>query len=607
MVKNNKKSKPKQPDPPSTFDDKLRDFLDEDYNKVYYLLPNRYGDVKGQTLSKSNVLCKEAKRMSLYRYYDKDVDNMKPNHRTTINKLVIDADEGVYKTLSKIQGLLRELQLEYWIVVGTDNPTKPTDSGSIIIKFQRDRINKKRFGVLVKCLNMQNGGDLLNIGYMFKNPQWNHVKTFEKIQLTENSISFESLYNGVLNYYNITEDEVIEQYSILSKNEFDDKVLKELAKDIPDPNVVKSCYYRCNQTPELTEKVEKYLNNTNLIQKHKQKPTQYARYMIVFDTYFNPIYDREFERPMDVKEKYNISEGEERYWYAEARQGFNEYALGIKDFQALGFNSNEIEHILSSKRIMLEVGHKRRKENNTARIEEIKDLNKLKLQNRITKEQEIELKKLTEKNAKTSTFIIKGETKTKAQYITNIKRDIFAKEYIFMNYTITKDYIIENFFGGNDTGKFREKIKKFGIVQSVRYDNKTKHLLKEADREKRRIEKENEKIQAQQQKRELKQRKERETLRKMQENEYINLGFGCYNVNGNFEFTNEYWIDYYKNKVKNWLETSLQSRRNYLKYKREEANFDSVEDMRKAQREDAKKMMQSDLYGNNNDALFLSL
>jgi len=91
---------------------------------------------------------------------------------------------------------------------------------------------------------------------MFKNPQWNHVKNFEKITLGQDSISFESLFNGVLNYYNVTEEEVIEQYDSLSKNEFDKKVLYELSNEIPNPDVVKSCYYRCNKSLELTEKVE---------------------------------------------------------------------------------------------------------------------------------------------------------------------------------------------------------------------------------------------------------------------------------------------------------------------------------------------------------------
>jgi len=72
--RNTDKSKPKITKP-TTFDEKLKDFLDEDYNKVYYIVHN--GDKELKFKNHSNEKCKEAKHISLFSYYDTDIENMK--------------------------------------------------------------------------------------------------------------------------------------------------------------------------------------------------------------------------------------------------------------------------------------------------------------------------------------------------------------------------------------------------------------------------------------------------------------------------------------------------------------------------------------------------
>ena len=129
--------------------EKLKDFYKENYSKVYYLLKNRYNEVEGLNLKHTYNRCVEAKRISYF-----TTDDTKFNHRKTIDRLVIDADNGVYNCLRRISPLLTSLNIEYWIILGTDKTDKPSDSGSIIIMYNPEKIHKDKFRLLVKCFNL---------------------------------------------------------------------------------------------------------------------------------------------------------------------------------------------------------------------------------------------------------------------------------------------------------------------------------------------------------------------------------------------------------------------------------------------------------------------
>jgi hypothetical protein len=552
---------------PNTIDEKLRDFLDDDYNKVYYLIQNEYGDVRGRQLNHSNELCKEAKRMSLFKYYDADEDNMKAKHRTTINKLVIDADEGVYNTLFRLQGLIRELGLEYWIIRGTDKKTKSIDSGSIIIKFKRERIDKKRFATLVKCLNIHSGGDLLNIGYMFKNPQWNYVKGFEKITNGNDIISFDDLYNGILNYYNTTAEGINKQHIELSQKEFEIKLLAELSKEIPDPHVVKSLYYRTAKTPELTQKVEKYLNNSERVKKHKMSKKQYAKYLIIWDVFFGQ--NNKNNSPKSLKEQFNITDKEVNYWNIQVKEEplfnpFNPLIFSIKQIQSYGFNSQEVEHILLVQKIMSEKGQKTKKENRDAKRNRIIYLNQKVFEQKITDDELIELYKLTKhKNYENLTFTIKGKSQPIEQSLLLVKvhfsydKKKYQKEYIDENNNIlTKEYIVEYYLGGCAKSNFTKQISVFGIKQYSRNWDENRNLIKkQQNRESRENLKKARKELKQKKAADKKLKYENEIINKMRKAEIIDQGW-CYYDDG-FNYTQEYKFNLFKKKIKEWVRNTI--------------------------------------------------
>jgi hypothetical protein len=591
---------------PQTLDEKLHDFLDEDYNKVYYLIKNEYGDDRGRKLKHSNELCKEAKRMSLFKYYDVDEKDMKANHRTSINKLVIDADNGVYKSITRLKGLIDTLGLEYWIIRGTDKPNKHPDSGSLIIKFQRERVNKEKFQTLVKCLNIHSGGDIMNIGYMFKNPQWKGVKGFEHINCGGTElISFDELYEGTLNFYGTTAEEINEQHKELSQKEFDQKVLVELNKEIPDPQLIRSWYYRSSKTPELTQKVEQYLNNSERVKRHKMSKKQYAKYLIIWDVFFGQ--NKKNNSPKSLKEQFAITDKEVNYWDIKVKEDplfnpFNPLIFSIKQIQSYGFNSQEVEHILCVQKIMLEKGQKTKKENRDAKRKRIIELNQKVFEQKITEEELIELYKLTKhKNYEKGNFTIKGKSKPIEQTLLLVKlpfsykNKLYQKEYIDENNNIlTKEYIVEYYLGGVEKKQFRKQITKFGIRQYSRNWDENRNLIKkQQNRESRENLKKVRKELKQKKAVDTKLKEENEMINKMREAEYIDKGWGYYDDAGNFNLTEEYKFQRLKEQVKEWVKTTLENINREREYKRINATFD-LEEMKEAQRLEAARMVEAE-------------
>jgi hypothetical protein len=587
-----------KPTSPPTIEDKLRNFLDEDYNKVYYLIQNEYGDVRGRRLKHSNELCKEAKRMSLFAYYDEDEKDMKANHRTSINKLVTDADEGVYKSINKLKGLIDTLGLEYWIIRGTDKPNKHPDSGSIVIKFQRERVNKEKFQTLVRCLNYHSGGDLLNMGYMFKNPQWKGVKGFEKIQNGGSElITFDQLYEGTLNFYNTTAEEINKQHKQLSMNEYDKKVLTELTKEIPDPHVVSSCYYMSNKTPELTQKVEQYLNNSDRVKRHTMSKKQYAKYLFIWDIFFN---SRNFIQPKSLKEQFNISDKEVNYWTTKVKDDdFFPMCAPLTLFQMYGFNSAEIEHILSVQKMMREKGNKTKKNNREAKRKRIIELNNKVFNKKITDDELKELYKLTgHKNYENIRFDIKegGTPKEQSLLLSKcINSYKYQKEYIDENNNIlTKKYIVEYYLGGKEKTNFQRAYSAFGIVDYSRNWDENRNLIKkQQNRESRENFKKARKELKQKKAADKKLKEENEIINKMREAEYIEKGFGYYDDAGKFFLTEGYKFQRLKAQVKEWVTTTLEKEKREREYKRINAAF-NLEEMKEAQRLEAARMMKAD-------------
>jgi hypothetical protein len=97
-----------------------KEFYRDNYGKVYHLLPNGYGEkeVNPRMNFHNNPKIVECKRVSYWGFKKE-----KKNHRYYIDRICIDADEGVYQTLTKLRQLFKKLNLEYWIIAGTDKKT----------------------------------------------------------------------------------------------------------------------------------------------------------------------------------------------------------------------------------------------------------------------------------------------------------------------------------------------------------------------------------------------------------------------------------------------------------------------------------------------------
>jgi hypothetical protein len=219
--------------------------------KIYYLTTNPYDETEDRIYKHTNPIVKNIKRVSYFSTYPTDEDGeQKVNWRKNIDRIVIDADEGIENTIPIIQPILDSLNCEYWIIAGTDKKDKPYDSGSIVIMFNpvEGTMIREKFQLLVKCLNIH-AGDVRNIGYMHKNPQWNYVHTFKKYG--KHIVSFEKLYQTVFDHFNKSEDDVEYIYDIMSKDAYTNDLIDELSKEHPKRSRALRLYYRTHRDPDL--------------------------------------------------------------------------------------------------------------------------------------------------------------------------------------------------------------------------------------------------------------------------------------------------------------------------------------------------------------------
>jgi len=482
---------------------KTKNFYKE--NKFYYLIPNEFGDVVGRSMKENNPKCKEAKRVSYY-----STDEKKANYRKYIDRITLDADEGVNNAIGVIKPILTKLNAEYWLISGTDKANKPKDSGNIIILFNpvlfdevKNIKNKKgqvlkhgKFAILLRCLNLCNKHlDPLHTGYMHKNPIWVHVEQFEKYGDTV--VDFDVLYNETLSYFNLTEEEIIKQYDILLKAEYTKKVLDELEKEIPNPNKITQCFIKSDKNKELEVKVNDFLSDINKTKQYEQSKKTYAYCNLIRENFLtDPI----FFPIIPLKDKYNIDEKEAQYWYTNAKKNFDVFTLNPFSLMSLGFDAWEIERIVEVKNLMLEKGQETKKTNRDEAIERFKFLNILKNSQGLTDNEEVEkwnlYQKITnKKNAKIYSGIWREQNISFSIYIEYIfsylseNREKFmqckkAKEYLNKKYQdennniYTGAFIAENFFYWN-VYNFSLQIEKFGLIQMKNIYDKNRNIIKD--------------------------------------------------------------------------------------------------------------------------------
>jgi hypothetical protein len=521
-----------------------KEFYRDNFGKVWHLLPNIYGEDEPKGNFHNNPKIAECKRVS-YRATNEG----KKIHRDYIDRIVIDADEGVYPTLTKMRGLIRALNFEYWIIAGTDKPEKPADSGSIVIMFQPLRAteeNKKRFKNLMRCLNLS-VGDPLNTGYAHKSPEWKGTTVKEKIP--GSILNFDHLYNGVLKYYKHTADEVDTLFMEKKKCEYDKKFDAELQKGEDELNINALCnhYNNSHKTEEQTALIQLFRNDTekrlrignrtskgevlvkdkrdymkrlifqeelfndsNYIDPDTDYTAEYYQMISIYpksecgtlEEYLDYIRHNKFVKPISFRGKFNVSESEEKYWYKKVMDKlkdeffFETNISGDKSYEnfvlykrkneniqwlcrGLGFTEEEVNFILKWAKNEREGIRTRTKVKRNKKRERVMELNKLKRIYRASEEEIEELRKLVEpKNKKDELRLNRhsnmGDNDMKILYNTNDgiseisenkkskKKERITYYVDELNFVMVRDYVVENYFGGNDTN-LDKKIKPYGI------------------------------------------------------------------------------------------------------------------------------------------------
>jgi hypothetical protein len=379
---------------------KLQDFYKDNWRKIYYLNTNQYDEVEGRNYRHTNPIVRDIKRVSYFSTKEMDDDGTpKANWRKNIDRIVIDCDEGIAKSLPVIQLVLDKLQCEYWVIAGTDRPNKPYDSGSIVIMFNPvdGELIRDHFKLLVKCLNI-NLGDVRNIGYMHKNPIWIHVRTFEKYGNI--IISFESLFNAIFNHFNKSENDVEEIYDYMVKDAYTNDLIDELAKEHPKRSRALKLYYRSHRDPDLKLQLDNLINNG---EKEMLSPAQYAKYLLLHEFFFeNPKYNKIIIRPVDLRTRYEMSEKKEAYIYKKIRKNFNVWKVSDNELRLLGFSEIQISNISTIKNMGRMNGQINRAINSKKAIDRITELVCIKNEFGLSVDEETELNNLYCRNKKKS-------------------------------------------------------------------------------------------------------------------------------------------------------------------------------------------------------------
>jgi hypothetical protein len=536
-----------------------KDFYRDNYGKVYHLYPNGYGEkeVIPRMNYHNNPKIVECKRVSYWSFKEE-----KKNRRYYIDRISIDADEGYIAVRTKLRRLIEKLNFEYWIIAGTDKKYKPQDSGNIVIMFQpmeATKINMMRFNNLVRCLNIH-VGDVLNTGYAHKSPEWKGTK--EKSKIPGRILDFDDLYHGILEFYNHTPEEVEKLYMDKKMCEYDKKFYAELQKgdDEINRNRISKYYYNSHKTEEQTRLLELFLTDKEKNERiRNRKATGEVRVKdkkdyikrLIFDDYLfdytfdddltdkiipngeidyldAPFSDNEWVEKnekqrlekmkhqksttglISFRDKFNVSESEEKYWYGRIRDKLRKQGLlekRVKDgkeyenfvlykrydeyikslCEGLGYTDEQVKHILGwakSERMNLEIAKRRKAKE---RRDRIKELNELKKDGKLNYNEEKELKELTEPKTKKEKsrkieFSNMGEYINNNISLLNYKTKNCGKYTTYYvdenNYVMTKEYVVKNYLGGRDYNMSQltepYNIKKISQTELLRSDGKYK-------------------------------------------------------------------------------------------------------------------------------------
>jgi hypothetical protein len=211
------------------------------------------------------------------------------------------------------------------------------------------------------------------------------------------------------------------------------------------------------------------------------------------EDYLEYIKHNKFVKPLSFREKFNVSEKEEKYWYVKVMdklreklffetnmKGDNEYENFVlykrknENIQwicsGLGYTEDEVKFILykvDRDRRSMQI---RRKVKRDKRIDRIKELNYLIRIGRIQQEEIEELKELIKPKSEKEKFRLSDLSNNGINNISfyNRKDQISAKKNITYyvdekNYVMTKDYVVENYLGGHEYN-ISKQIKPFNIV-----------------------------------------------------------------------------------------------------------------------------------------------
>jgi len=181
--------------------------------------------------------------------------------RQTIDRVVIDADNGI----SKINDL-SVLNTKICSIIGTSNPSKPSDSASILIFFKEMPMDKVKISTLVQYLNIYSGGDILNIGYQHKNPYLYNVQYNSNVNIA----TYDELLYKLIELTGISLNNIGNIYNNMVKHEFDLKLANKINSTIKDDhyyNCLAAYYYRSSRN-------EEYLQNEDVIKALNARKTK---------------------------------------------------------------------------------------------------------------------------------------------------------------------------------------------------------------------------------------------------------------------------------------------------------------------------------------------
>jgi hypothetical protein len=217
------------------------------------------------------------------------------------------------------------------------------------------------------------------------------------------------------------------------------------------------------------------------------------------EDYLNHIEHHKFIKPMSFREKFNVSEKEEEYWRRREMKKMRDDGLfetKVKDGKeyenyilhkrrkaesikleclGLGFTEDEVNHIMKKIEVIRAYERRKKDSNRKEKVDRIIELNGKKLNGTIHPDEIEELKELTKPKEKEEKgengFPLNGTLYDEGyngnfSYNKKVLNKGKRKTYYIdkNNYVLTKQYVIDNYFGGKETKNFNKQIKQYSIV-----------------------------------------------------------------------------------------------------------------------------------------------